>query len=52
MYQNIMDVFHEAGIEIMSPHYLAHRDGNKTMMPDEFLPEDYQAPPFHMKVEK
>jgi small-conductance mechanosensitive channel len=33
MRQNIQDVFREANIEIMSPHYRAHRDGNKTTIP-------------------
>jgi small-conductance mechanosensitive channel len=31
--QNIQDVFREAGIEIMSPHYRALRDGNKCTVP-------------------
>jgi small-conductance mechanosensitive channel len=31
--QNIQDVFRDAGIEIMSPHYQAIRDGNKTTIP-------------------
>ena len=52
MYQNVMDVFNEAGIEIMSPHYQAHRDGSRVAMPDANLPEDYQAPPIHVKLDK
>ena len=52
MYQNVMDVFNDAGVEIMSPHYQAHRDGSQAAMPDANLPEDYQAPPFHVKIEK
>jgi len=31
--QNIQDVFREAGIELLSPHYQAIRDGNKTAIP-------------------
>ena len=31
--QNIQDYFNEAGIEIMSPHYMAMRDGNETPIP-------------------
>jgi small-conductance mechanosensitive channel len=50
--QNIQDVFNEAGIEIMSPSYTAHRDGNKTVIPDDYLPKDYKTPPFNVKVEK
>jgi small-conductance mechanosensitive channel len=31
--QNIQDVFRDAGIEIMSPHYRAYRDGSKPAIP-------------------
>ena len=31
---NVLDCFNEAGIEIMSPHYRADRDGNSKAMPD------------------
>jgi small-conductance mechanosensitive channel len=34
LHQNIQDCCAEAGIEIMSPHYLSHRDGNKSTIPD------------------
>lgn len=44
LHQNIQDQFHGAGIEIMSPHYTQVRDGNKTAIPDEYLPKNYQAP--------
>ena len=37
LYQNIQDKFNEAGIEIMSPHYMAVRDGNETMIPKDDL---------------
>lgn len=33
LHQNIQDAFFERGIEIMSPHYRAERDGNKVAMP-------------------
>ena len=35
LHQNIQDKFNEAGIEIMSPHYMAVRDGNATTMPKD-----------------
>ena len=35
--QNIQDVFNEKGIEIMSPHYRAQRDGNTTTIPTDYL---------------
>jgi len=33
LHQNIQDVFNERGIEIMSPHYRAERDGNESTIP-------------------
>jgi small-conductance mechanosensitive channel len=44
LHQNIQDSFNEAGVEIMSPHYTQIRDGNKTAIPDQYLPKSYQAP--------
>jgi small-conductance mechanosensitive channel len=44
LHQNIQDKFNEAGVEIMSPHYAQIRDGNKTTIPDQYLPKHYQAP--------
>ena len=49
MHKNIQDKCNEAGIEILSPHYGAHRDGNHSTIPQEQLPEDYQAPWFRVK---
>ena len=36
LHQNIQDKFNEAGIEIMSLHYMAVRDGNETTTPKEY----------------
>jgi small-conductance mechanosensitive channel len=44
--QNIQDKFNEAGVEIMSPHYGSLRDGNATTIPANYLPSNYEAPPF------
>jgi small-conductance mechanosensitive channel len=41
LHRNIQDTFNEAGVEIMSPHYSQLRDGNKTAIPDAYLPKDY-----------
>ncbi|HEU0125138.1 MAG TPA: mechanosensitive ion channel family protein, partial [Flavobacterium sp.] len=38
LHQNIQDSFNAAGIEIMSPHYSALRDGNTTTIPPDYLP--------------
>lgn len=49
LHQNIQDGFNKAGVEIMSPHYGAHRDGNQSTIPADNLPTDYQAPWFRVK---
>ena len=36
LHQNIQDQINEAVIEIMSPHYMAARDGNETTTPKEY----------------
>ncbi|HUX95742.1 MAG TPA: mechanosensitive ion channel family protein [Bacteroidales bacterium] len=50
LHQNIQDVCNERGIEILSPHYRAARDGNMTTIPSDYLPGDYKAPGFNVKV--
>lgn len=35
LHQNIQDYFNKADIEIMSPHYMATRDGNEITIPKE-----------------
>lgn len=52
LHRNIQDCFNAAGIEIMSPHFIAHRDGNNTTIPPDYLPGDYKAPVFKVKLEK
>jgi len=41
LHQNIQEKFNEAGVEIMSPHYAQIRDGNRTAIPGQYLPEGY-----------
>jgi small-conductance mechanosensitive channel len=48
LHENIQDMFNQAGVEIMSPHYTQIRDGNKTTIPDQYLPKHYQAPHFRI----
>jgi small-conductance mechanosensitive channel len=52
LHQNIQDKFNEAGVEIMSPHYRADRDGNVVTIPPEYRPKDYQAPPFNVSFQQ
>jgi small-conductance mechanosensitive channel len=51
LHQNIQDVCNERGIEILSPHYRAARDGSMTTIPADYLPKDYTAPRFNLNVE-
>ena len=46
IHQKIQDNFNEAGVEILSPHYRAARDGNQVTIPEAYLPKDYKAPSF------
>ncbi|MDN3641974.1 mechanosensitive ion channel family protein [Lutimonas halocynthiae] len=39
MHKNIQDVFNIAGVEILSPQYIAARDGNLTTVPSQLNPE-------------
>jgi small-conductance mechanosensitive channel len=48
LHQKIQDCCNEAGIEIMSPHYTALRDGNQTTIPSDYLAEGYQPPSFRV----
>lgn len=52
LHQNIQDCCNEAGIEILSPHYRAARDGNMITIPAEYLPKDYKISGFNVKIEK
>jgi small-conductance mechanosensitive channel len=51
LHQNIQDCCNEAGIEILSPHYRAARDGNMITIPADYLPKDYKMPGFNVNVE-
>lgn len=42
LHQNIQEQFNGAGVEIMSPHYAQLRDGNRTTIPEGYLPKDYE----------
>jgi small-conductance mechanosensitive channel len=48
LHQNIQDKFNEAGVEIMSPSFAAVRDGNRTAIPEQYLPKSYRAPGFRI----
>jgi small-conductance mechanosensitive channel len=48
LHGNIVNEFHKAGVEIMSPAFTAARDGSKIQMPDDYIPKDYEQPPFRI----
>ena len=49
LHGHIVDNFNQAGIEIMSPHYSAIRDGNPLALPKDHLPKNYEPAPFTFK---
>jgi small-conductance mechanosensitive channel len=48
LHQHIQDKCNEAGIEILSPGYVAVRDGNQNTIPESYLPSGYSAPGFRV----
>jgi len=50
LHRNIQDRFNEAGVEIMSPHYAALRDGNEVSIPVGHREAGYASPPFRVAV--
>ncbi len=50
LHQNIQDICNERGIEILSPHYRAARDGNMVTIPPSYLADDYTPPSFNIRV--
>lgn len=50
LHANIQDKFNEGGVEILSPHYAQLRDGNRTAVPDPYLPKDYRTPTFGLSM--
>ena len=45
LHQHIQDSFQEAGVEIMSPHYRAERDGNPITIPKRSIPQETRESP-------
>lgn len=46
LHKRIQDKFNEAGMEIMSPHIFAVRDGNEIAIPKQYRGENYKRPTF------
>jgi small-conductance mechanosensitive channel len=49
LHENIQDAFNRGGVEIMSPHYTAMRDGNTVTIPAEQRGKGYVAPAFRVR---
>jgi small-conductance mechanosensitive channel len=49
LHQNIQEQFNQAGVEMLSPHYGAQRDGNQIALPPQYLPPSYEAPAFRIR---
>ena len=49
LHARIQDVFYAAGVEIMSPHYTALRDGNTVAIPEPSRAPGYRAPAFRVE---
>jgi hypothetical protein len=44
LHQNIQDALHAEGLEVTFPYFRVIRDGNRTIVSEEFLPEVDQTP--------
>ncbi|MHA7055783.1 hypothetical protein ACWGOQ_0001080 [Aquimarina sp. M1] len=49
LHENLKNELHHAGIEILSPHYHAVRDGNMLTVPPSNVPENYKKPGFEIE---
>jgi small-conductance mechanosensitive channel len=49
LHANIQDEFARAGVEIMSPTYVAARDGNQVAIPEDRLPGGTVTPAFRVQ---
>jgi small-conductance mechanosensitive channel len=48
LHANIQDAFYKAGVEIMSPHFAAVRDGNTVAIPEPLRAEGYRPGAFRV----
>ena len=50
LHGHIQDVCNENGIELILPHYLAHRTAQHMVMDPKYVPKDYKGPAFDVNV--
>jgi hypothetical protein len=48
-HKNIQGKFNEAAVEIVPPRFTAVRDGNRTAIPEDNLPKNYQPRSFRVR---
>jgi len=48
LHKNIQNVFNEEGLEMVTITYTAIRDGNKKVIPEDYLDKDYEKPGFKL----
>jgi hypothetical protein len=51
LHELIQEEFNEGGVEIMSSRYSNVRDGNRSTIPDSYLPKGYVTPSFQLGLE-
>jgi len=51
LHRNIQEKFNAGGVEIMSPHFFAVRDGNTVTIPESQHPPGYKAPAFRVTTD-
>ena len=52
LHARIQDTFYAAGVEIMSPHFTALRDGNTVAIPEPLRTPGYRTPAFRVEQTK
>ncbi len=50
LHGHIQDICNENGIELILPHYLAHRSAQNMVINPDYMPKDPKCPPFDVKV--
>ena len=50
LHARIQDSFYAAGVEIMSPHFTAVRDGSTVAIPEAFRPPGYRPDPWRIQA--
>ena len=50
--RQLIEEFNEAGIELLSPHFMAHRGGSEPQFPKDQVPNSYKTSEFNVKISK